>query len=1234
MVKVKRIQQAIMGLDGGEFQEIMNDYLHRKFKYSNITCLGSELGTSKTTAGTPDTYIETNDGKYILIMYGAVEKQSFSKIKSDIIDAYNKDKTYIDENKIEKVICCYTSNNINIAQREELKNIFKNKSVELIGIDDLAYDIAHNYQSIAKTYLNISIDSGQFCDIEEFIEKHDKNSINAPINIEFVDRKEKEEVLEYLKKEDLILIIGKAGTGKTRLAMEVCKEYINQNKESKCLCIKNNGNDIYEDMGDYIENGQDYLIFIDDINEMSRVKSFMDFVKDKKDSSKIKILATVRDYLLDNVVMKLREYYNPAFYALDNMNEEQIKKILEDIYSIKNPIFQEKILEVANGNPRLAVLSAKGILDKKITNLSSVIDIFKSYYFPLIKDNALEDIDIKILFFISLLGPINIEDDNILKILSKFQLNESIFIETVKKLNKLELIDYFEGKAVKTNDQNFSNYLVYKVLIEDRTILLSELITKLYPNCILKIINAINMIYGIFYSNDVEKYIVSEIKETWLKEPYSSDSRFLYHFYNVDRIKAIKMIKKEIDNCEIKTFDLKGFDFHSKENNQKVDNKKIEILSNFKYGDLEDEAIELLIEYYKKRPDLIMDFYFAFINNLGIDERSNHNKFATELKIINKFMKNIHLYDKNMYNLSYLLIKIIKKFLEYDRHITRQSRKKITLNYIRIVLVANEDVYNFRKILFETLGELYINKEFKEIIEDILLEYHIYPLDEDTNRIFKKDLEILNTIFFKEWEKPDFIQCNILKEFEDKCNKVEIDVPIEIEKYKENNEYLILHLLELERDFHEDWEKSQQDRKSRVIDLIKDYKIDDFSNLFEICKKVEKYQERLKMYNINNSILDIFDYLLDNNKKDFINIFKEYINKNAPFTYLPDILIKNILNNFDKKCLLDILSNYEYEKRPMFLNSFYSIIDEIKERDIEDIFSLLDVQVEQEQVYILDLNVLLKYEKTIKGTIEKYCEKIYELYNKNIFVVSKLFWRITNAKPEEIEEIINSFENIEILENLYIIGSCNHMDYNGKFGTSLLKYDINFLYKIIDNMKDFRRNSAELDSIFNEIWKLDNYKYYIDKAYSKIENDYYNYFEIEKIFRKEERENKEILNRKEKWIEEYIQNNYKDNEKISKIFNVVNSSLPNKKKDYILQFLKLNKLIEDFKKIPLFSTFSSWSGSEVPIIEKKIKFLEEINENINGLDYIEHMEYINSRIETLKRYILDIKIREYLEDYL
>ena len=40
------------------------------------------------------------------------------------------------------------------------------------------------------------------------------------------------------------------------------------------------------------------------------------------------------------------------------------------------------------------------------------------------------------------------------------------------------------------------------------------------------------------------------------------------------------------------------------------------------------------------------------------------------------------------------------------------------------------------------------------------------------------------------------------------------------------------------------------------------------------------------------------------------------------------------------------------------------------------------------------------------------------------------------------------------------------------------------------------------------------------------------------------------------------------------------------------------------------------------------------NVKIKDETHIEHMDYINSRIGALKKYITDIKIREYLEDYL
>lgn len=1232
MVKTEKIEQAILRLNGGQFQEIMDQYLYKKYKFTNITCLGTKAGTSKTTQGTPDTYVELENGKYILIMYGAVESRAFSKLKEDITDAYNIDKTHVDENKIEKVICCFTSNNINIAQREELKKIFVDKQVELIGIDDLSYDIANNFQAIADVYLNVKVDSGQFCDIEEFIEKHDKNSVYAPLSIDFLERIEKKEILEYLNSEEMILLIGKAGVGKTRLAIEVCKDYINNNTNVNCICIKNNGNDIYEDLVDYVENGKDYLIFIDDINEMYRVKTFMDFVKDRKNVCNIKIIATVRDYVLENVLMKLKEYYYPHVYTVNNMNEEQIKKILEDIYSIKNQRYQEKILEISNGNPRLAILAAKGIIDGKIKNLTSVIDIFQGYYVPIISDESLDKDDIKCLFLISILGPISLDDENIIGIIGKFDMNKEDFLDSIKKLNKLELVDYFEGKASKISDQNLGNYIVYKYLIEDKEITLSSLIIKLYPNCILKIINAVNMIYGIFYDENNEEYIVSEIKKAWNMEPYSSDSKFLYHFYNVDRAKALKIIKDEIANEEPKTIDLKKFDFGGKENNQRIDNKRIEILSNFKYGEFNKEAIELLIEYYKKRPDLIMEFYFAFIYNLGIDEHSLNRNYETELNIIELFNREIQ-EEGEKFNLAYLLIKIIADFLKFERHITKQSRKKLSLNFIRIELPANESVYNFRCKLFKTLEQLYKIDEVKELIENVLLKYDIYPFSDESKEILKNDVGTLIESFFKKWTKPNFVQCEILNDFDNKCLKSNLEFSEQLKAYETNNDYIIIKALKFERDLADSWEEAEKQRIKKVINLIKNYTVKDFSKLFDICARIEIYKQRLNTSNINKSILDIFEYIVNKKEDEFIEIFEEYLKRNSPFMIYPDMLMQKILEKYNCNDVLRILENNDGDKKYCYLKAYYNCINKITQEDIIKIKNLLEAQKDKDEVYILNVKCLLKYEKVKEGILEEYSEQLLKLYNKKTYVISDFFDFIFNIEEGELKLIVESFKNIEILEDLYILGSYNFIDYKGKLGILILKKDKTFIYKIIENMRDFQRRSSELDSIFNEIWKMENYEEYIKMAFERIEKQSFSIFEMEKIFTSEEGRNEEIMLRKEKWVESYIEDNFQNIEKMYLIFNVICNSFKHKKKEYILKYLKLNCSIEDFKKIPLFSNFSSWSRSEVPLIDKKIEFLKDLYDSINGLDYIEHKDYIGTKIEALKKYKIDIKVEEYLEDY-
>ena len=95
---------------------------------------------------------------------------------------------------------------------------------------------------------------------------------------------------------------------------------------------------------------------------------------------------------------------------------------------------------------------------------------------------------------------------------------------------------------------------------------------------------------------------------------------------------------------------------------------------------------------------------------------------------------------------------------------------------------------------------------------------------------------------------------------------------------------------------------------------------------------------------------------------------------------------------------------------------------------------------------------------------------------------------------------------------------------------------------------------------------------------------------------------------------------------------IVVNILPDLELEYILEFLKVNKNLEDFKEIPLFPRSYSYSGSEIPLIMKKIDFLKLLKDNLKGIDYIGHRKYIEEYRRGLEKYKEKVELREYLEN--
>ena len=186
-----------------------------------------------------------------------------------------------------------------------------------------------------------------------------------------------------------------------------------------------------------------------------------------------------------------------------------------------------------------------------------------------------------------------------------------------------------------------------------------------------------------------------------------------------------------------------------------------------------------------------------------------------------------------------------------------------------------------------------------------------------------------------------------------------------------------------------------------------------------------------------------------------------------------------------------------------------------------------------------------------------------------------------------------------------------------------------------DWIKDNIRFDGYEQKVFELIWKYEKWEECIQYAYLVfIEDNRIFYLEhpIRLLFGRTENESKVVMNRKKRWLLDKLHKESTDVSKSNKVIEVVVNVLPHWKMEFVCEYLKYNKKVEDFKKIHLFPMLSSWSGSQVPLIIDKIEFLQMLKERLKGIDYIDHRRYIDEMCRNLEKNKEDVELREYLDN--
>lgn len=1249
MSKVNQIEKALKEIDATKFHKLIDSYLSRKYSYK-IQSNGTKLAEDKPIKGTPDSFAILDNGKYVFMEYTTQKTYILNKFLNDLDKCFDESKTKISINNIEKVILACNSD-INISDIDTLKNKCEEHSIDCTVFTNsmLSNDLNNSFSIIAKDFLNIEIETNQILDYDDFIKIYDSSKYTTSLNTSFKFREDEMEKFDKLLNSSHILFIsGRAGVGKTKFALEECKKYADENQYI-FQAILNRGVDLFDDIKSHFINGK-YLILIDDINRVYQALEYIfNYYSDKISDNKIKIVATVRDYAKNTVLEKVPQAIIKEEIELKQFSEKEIKSIIQDEYKITNRTYLDKIVEVAQGNPRLALMSAK--VAKEIDKSESIYDvttIYHEYFKTVNKDISIYEnnnllTSIVIISFFRVVDKSHTEQMRLIE--SSFNISSSEFWIAVENLNNLELVDLYQNEVVKISDQILSMYLFYKIVFIDKKIDVYTILDNFFPQYKQRIIDALSPLSQTFNSSIIKKELQIPIDKLWDKYKNNEETLLvvMQMFWFLKQTDILVYINTKIDNIVEEEFELDSLNFWNKDNRDDSD-KLLDILSLFSSDhNIIANAVELIVKYLKKEPLKLSQIITKLIKNYGYQNESYRYGYYKEKRLVDVLWK---LTDNGKDILiTKLFVRISSYLVKTEFEDNSFKGNQYTISFYK--LAETDELKILRKSIFEKVFSLYQNQEYKYDVLKLIEEYpsglsYRYGISEVELWDSEYILNFINSNFTKESHE----ECRRVQHFLDVLDIRNIDYDKEIREKFYHKDYSIEIILMSDNISIALENKDSKKRDWKVIDKIlierlsiffKGYLFEDWKYLFNLCKRIDKNKGR-DNYKLTSNLNKLFDILAKNNPQLYIQVVTEYLRLGNPISLNLNIL--NLIEILGKDEAYKLLNQYDYTHKDSLLFQFFMILpkEQITKNEVDELLSLY--KSTEIVLYSNSLNYLENY-LLIKPTI------LIEIIN----IV------LDRSKDEEISYIgyicdmfnINSnifknlkiyfTDNIQLLKNIYLLCLENDKDhdYDNNALNKILTLDNSFIEEYINHIfnKESHINSYDITSDFSIIWNRDDYKEVILKLVDTLFNIGQNNVYVEGKSLKaffEYQNNNDIKEKANNFIKELIQK-YSQNEKyMIFIFELIVEYSDGRRKEFIECFLKYNQLFEMFDKLPLEPSYRSLEGSGVPKLEKEKEYFESLLDILSCIKLLEHKQKIKEIIQRKKDDIERYKKEDFMSD--